>query len=129
MKHFRLAGAGYRNAVDLRVYESAIRKAVNIVNPQVIVDVHRSYFTTTPDLSKRESIKVSTILRSQEMAELTTYRPCLFNSTATLTREEQEEAEHAEQSEQRPNDRNHRQKVGGRKRDSREIPTNQQKGN
>lgn len=91
MKHFRLAGAGYRSQIDLRLYESDIENAVKKVNPSAIVDVHKSYFTTTPELTKRESIAVSTILRQDAMAELTTYRPCLFNSTQTKTKAEKEE--------------------------------------
>ena len=91
MKHFRLAGTGYRTQIDLRQYEPDIVKAVKKVKPSATVDVHKSYFTTTPELTKRESIAVSTILRQDAMAELTTYRPCLFNSTQTKTKAEKEE--------------------------------------
>ena len=91
MKHFRLAGSGYRTQIDLRLYEPDIEKAVKKVKPTATVDVHRSYFTTSPELSKRESIAVSAILRQGAMAELTTYRPCLFNSTQTKTKAEKEE--------------------------------------
>ena len=75
MKHFRLAGAEYRTQIDLTVYRTDIERAVKKVKPLAEIDVHKSYFITTPELSKRESIAVSTILRQGSMAELTTYRP------------------------------------------------------
>ena len=91
MKYFRLAGTGYRTQIDLRTFEPDIKKAIKKVKPSATVDVHKSYFTTTPELSKRESIAVSAILRQGAMAELTTFRPCLFNSTQTKTKIEKEE--------------------------------------
>ena len=69
------------------------------MKPLAEIDVHKSYFITTPELSKRESIAVSTILRQGSMAELTTYRPCLFNSTQTKTKAEMEEEENGRKKE------------------------------
>ncbi|MCQ2497711.1 MAG: hypothetical protein MJ133_01890 [Lachnospiraceae bacterium] len=117
MKHFRLAGAGYRNQIDLSIYGTDIAKAVKQVKPAATVDVHKSYFTTSPELTKRESIAVSAILRQGPMAELTTYRPCLFNSTQSKTKAEMEEENVSTSS--------RRKKMGGRHRNSGKISTNQ----
>lgn len=120
MKHFRLAGAGYRTHIDLTLYRTDIETAVKKVKPSASADIHKSYFTTTPELSKRESIAVSTILRKGPMASLTTYRPCLFNSTQTKTKAEMEEENVSI---------NREQKMGGRYRNSGKVSTNQQKSN
>lgn len=85
MKYFRLAGADFRKQIDLRLYQSDIEEAVKKVKPNAKVIVRQSYFTTIPDLGKRESIAVSATLRQHAMAELTTFRPCLFNSTPIST--------------------------------------------
>ena len=121
MKHFRLAGAEYRTQIDLTVYRTDIERAVKKVKPLTEIDVHKSYFITTPELSKRESIAVSTILRQGSMAELTTYRPCLFNSTQTKTKAEMEEEENGNNT--------GRKTMGGRHRNTRKVPSHQQESN
>lgn len=42
MKYFRLAGADFRKQIDLRLYQSAIEKAVKIVKPNEMVIVRPS---------------------------------------------------------------------------------------
>lgn len=125
MKYFRLAGTQYRNTSDLTDHSEEIAEAVSKVNPFVSVEVTKSYFTTVPDLTKRESIAVSMILRQGEMGEYTVFRPCLFSSTSTLTKEEiaelEEQKEHGDNREQ--------QKMGGRCRNSGKVPAHKQKSN
>ena len=91
MKHFRLSDSSMRAQIDLRFYTTDIENAVKKVNPNITVEVHKHYFTTNPNLSKRESITVSTILRQGTMEQLTSYRPCLFISTQRLPKAEMEE--------------------------------------
>ncbi len=130
MKHFRLAGLGYRKNTDLTVYEEDIENAVRIVKPEAEVDVHKTYFTTLPELTKSESIAVSTILRSDSMYDLTVYRPCLLISTQYKTKAEKVEMEEAENVISNINNtRLPEKKMGGRVRDSKRVPSNKQKGN
>lgn len=42
MKHFRLAGAGYRTLIDLTIYRTDIESAVKKVKPLAEIDVHKS---------------------------------------------------------------------------------------
>ncbi len=128
MKFFRLAGAGYKNNIDLVDYREDIEKAVKTVKPNAIVDVHQSYFTTTPDLGKRESIAVSTLLRHGRMDRLTAYRPCLFNSTPNKTKAEME-AEGNVTTNSNETRNTGRKEVAGRRRNTSKVSSNQQKGN
>lgn len=95
MKYFRLAGRNYRENFNLKDYESDIVSAVKAVKKDIeVVVVGVTYYYTVPELSKRESIKVSTILRNNSLLEkATVYRPCLFNSSPELTEEESQEQE------------------------------------
>ena len=77
MKEYRLANKNYKN-INLSEYEAEIHKAVRLVKPSAIVNVTNTGFTVEPQLTKRESIAVSIILRAGVMNEFTSYRPCLF---------------------------------------------------
>ena len=129
MKHFKLAGIGYRNMTDLTGYADDIEHAVNMVKPGATVDVHKTYFTTNPELSKRESITVSTILRQDAMFDLTTYRPCMFISTQYLTKAVMEETNGNNNDDRDSKNNEQPQKMGGRVRDSKRVPSDKQKGN
>lgn len=138
MKYFRLAGKGFRDNTDLRDYEDEIEKAVYQVKPEAEVTVTKTYYYTEPELGKLESIKVSEILRDGDMNDLTTYRPCLFNSSQNLTKKEQEEntddnrdqdreresealADNCRDSERIPADQPKKHKKNGQRQHRREI--------
>ena len=95
MKYFRLSGRNYRDNFNLKDYKSDIMAAVKTVKKNVEkVVVGVTYYYTVPELTKRESIKVSAILRHNSLLErATVYRPCLFNSSPELTQEETNEQE------------------------------------
>lgn len=90
MKYFQLANKKHKETVDLRIFEDEITKAVMAVNNSVTVTVGKNYYTTTPTLTKRESIKVSTILRQGSLFDYTVYRPCLFLSVEELPKTKEE---------------------------------------
>lgn len=92
MKFFRLADTGFRNSVDLRIYEDDIASAVSKVKPQSQLFVEATYFYTIPDLGKRESILVSQLLRqSSGLSDYTMQRSCLFSSTQRITNHQTED--------------------------------------
>ena len=91
MKYFRLADAGYRKNVDLRLYEADIASAVSKVKPNAELFVEKDGFYTIPTLGKRESISVSQILRkNSNLYSYTMLRPCLFNSTEKILPKQEE---------------------------------------
>lgn len=92
MKYFRLADTGFRNSVDLRIYEDDIASAVAKVKPNAQLFVESTFFYTIPELGKRESILVSQELRKKSsLSDYTMQRPCLFNSTQRITNQQKEE--------------------------------------
>jgi len=80
MKKFYLADVNFRKSVDLTLYADNIIRAISKVKPEAEVTVTANYFSTVPELSKIESIKVSKLLRRGVLKQYTMYRPCLFNS-------------------------------------------------
>ena len=82
MKFFHLTDTGFRESVNLRLYEDNIARAVAKVKPEAQLFVVENGFYTIPELGKRESILVSKELRQKSsLNDYTLQRPCLFSST------------------------------------------------
>lgn len=79
MKLYRLANKKFRDTVDLTLYRDIIEKAVRKIKPEATVTVLKEGFYLDIEPTKTESIRISQELRSDELEQYTTYRPCLFN--------------------------------------------------
>lgn len=92
MKYFRLADKGFRESVDMKLYEDDIASAVAKVKPTAQLFVEKDGFYTIPELGKRESILVSQELRrTSSLNEYVMQRRCLFSSTQRINNEQMEE--------------------------------------
>ena len=65
MKFFHLTDTGFRESVNLKIYEDDIASAVAKVKPDAQLFVVENGFYTIPELGKRESILVSKELRQK----------------------------------------------------------------